>query len=255
MIPLRDQEILRERFQRELTSRVRIDYFTQRRSPLYVAGREACAYCEETRTLLEEMAALGERIALTVHELSEATKLAAELGVDRAPGIVIRGQANRPVRFFGIPSGNEFPGFVETLIDAARGSVDLKPETVKQLRKIKSDVRVRVFVTPTCPYCPALARTAHKLALQSPRVKVDVIEISEFPTLSQRYGIRAVPTTVIGDKVLLPGAMDETVLLQSIMRVAEGKTIATGESKPGSSSALPSPQAGQTSGAGLILPR
>ncbi len=55
MIPLRDQEILRERFQRELTSRVRIDYFTQRRSPLYVAGREACAYCEETRTLLEEM--------------------------------------------------------------------------------------------------------------------------------------------------------------------------------------------------------
>ncbi len=149
MIPLRDQAVLRERFAESLTGRVRIDYFTQRKSLLYVPGRQDCAHCEETKTLLEELASLSERIALTIHELSDSPQEAAALGVDRVPGIVIRGQANRPLRFFGIPSGSEFPGFIESLVDASRGSVELKPETVKQLRKVKSDVHVQVFVTPT----------------------------------------------------------------------------------------------------------
>ncbi len=103
-----------------------------------------------------------------------------------------------------------------------------------------------------------MARVAYKLALQSAHVKTDVVEASEFPTLVQRYGIRAVPTTVIDDKVILPGAMDETALLESILRVAEGKTISAGERKAGAASALASPQGSQQSpplGGGLILPR
>ena len=149
MIPLRDQEILRQRFESDLTSRVRLDFFTQRPSRIYIPGRQDCAFCEDVKTLLEEVASLSDRISLIVHELADEREAAAELGVDRVPAIVIRGQANRPVRFLGIPSGNEFTGFIETILDASRGSTDLKPETAKQLRKVKLDVKVQVFVTPT----------------------------------------------------------------------------------------------------------
>ncbi len=89
-------------------------------------------------------------------------------------------------------------------------------------------------------------------------MKTDVVEASEFPNLVQRYGIRAVPTTVIDERVILPGAMDETALLESILRVAEGKPITAGERKTGAVSVLPSPQGSQQStapGGGLILPR
>lgn len=255
MIPLRDQEAIRERFGRDLHSRVRIDYFTQRPSPLYVPGRQECLYCEDVRTLLEELASLSERISLTVHELSEAEAQAKELGVDRVPGIVIRGAANRPVRFFGFPAGNEFPGFVELIIEAAQTSPPLSAATLKQLRKLKTDVRLQVFVTPTCPYCPALARTALRLGLASARVKAEVIEAGEFPSLAQRFGVRAVPTTVIDEKVVLPGAMDEATLLQQVFRAVEGKPLPPGTA--GSATALARPEAAaHTSAAGrLILPR
>ena len=254
MIPLRDQDALRQRFKSDLTSRVRIDYFTQKPTPLYVPGRQDCVYCEDVKTMLEELASLSERIALSVHELVEAGPLAKELSVDKVPAIVIRGQTNRPLRFFGFPAGNEFPGFVETLIDAARGAVDLRPETAKQLRKLKADVGLQVMVTPTCPYCPGLARAAFKLGLQSARLKVDVVEASEFPALVQRYGVRAVPTTVIDEKLVLPGAMDEATLVQQLMRVAEGKPFA-GETRAGAATALSAAAPKQTPAAGgLILP-
>lgn len=260
MIPLRDQELLRQRFQRELPNRIRIDYFTQKRSSIIIPGRQDCVFCEEVQTLMEEIASLSDRVTLTIHDLSNAEALAKELGVDKVPGSVVRGQANRPVRYFGLPSGSQFPGFIETLIDASRGGVDLLPETVKQLRKLKSDIKLQVLMTPACAYSPAVARTAAKLALQSVRIKVDVVEVSEFPAIVHGYSVRATPTTVIQEKTVLPGAMDEPALVQSIMRVAEGKPI-PGGGRPGAATIFdPAPQQPQqprtvAGPSGLILPR
>ena len=40
---------------------------------------------------------------------------------------------------------------------------------------------MQVFVTPTCPYCPAAVRMAHSLAIASDRVTADMVESIEFP--------------------------------------------------------------------------
>ncbi len=149
MIPLREQEYIKQKFAAELTGGVRIDYFTQKKLPIFVPGREECVYCEDVRVMLEELAALSDKVSLTVHEFSQAREEAARLGVDRVPGIVIRGPNNRPLKFYGIPAGNEFPGLIEGIVDASRGKADLKPETARALRKLKDDVWIQVFVTPT----------------------------------------------------------------------------------------------------------
>ena len=149
MIPLREQEYIKQKFAAELSGGVRIDYFTQRPSPLYVPGREECVYCEDVRVMLEELAALSDKITLTVREFSQEREAAAKLGIDRIPGMVIRGAANRPLKFYGIPAGHEFPGLIDDIVDASRGKVDLKLETVRALKKLKSDVSIQVFVTPT----------------------------------------------------------------------------------------------------------
>jgi hypothetical protein len=98
-----------------------------------------------------------------------------------------------------------------------------------------------------------------KLALQSVRVKVDIIEVSEFPALVQQYGLRSTPTTVIQEKTVLPGAMDEAALVQNLMRVAEGKPL-PGGTRPGAATMFnPAPQQQQqprpAGPSGLILPR
>jgi alkyl hydroperoxide reductase subunit AhpF len=149
VIPLREQEYIKQKFGQELVGPVRVDYFTQRASVLYVPGREECVYCEDVRQMLEELAALSDKIKLTVHEFSEARETAAKLGVDKIPGIVIRGPANRPIKFYGIPSGHEFPGLIEGIVDASRGKVDLAPETSRRLKKLREEVTIQVLVTPT----------------------------------------------------------------------------------------------------------
>jgi alkyl hydroperoxide reductase subunit AhpF len=149
VIPLREQEYIKEKFAQELVGPVRIDYFTQRASPLFVPGREECAYCEDVRQLLEELAALSDKIKLTVHEFSEAREAASRLGMDKIPGLVIRGPANRAIKFYGIPSGYEFPGLIDDIVDASRGKAELAPETVRRLRRLKQDVLIQVLVTPT----------------------------------------------------------------------------------------------------------
>jgi len=243
------------RFARELTGAVRIDYFTQRRLAIFIPGREECAYCEETQTLVKEIAALSDKITLNVHEFAESTKEAARLGVDKVPGIVIRGALNRPLRFFGFPVGNQLLPLVEAIVDASRGKVELRAETVRHLRRLQQTVRVHLFVTPPCPHCPPMSRLVTKLALESARLSVDVVETSEFPRLAERYGVRAVPTTVVDERAVLVGEVDEATVVSQIAQVAQGKALRPA-GPPGPSTPLEQPRQDREArtASGLILP-
>lgn len=255
MIPLREQEYIRERFSRELEGRVKIDYFTQRASSIYVPGREQCVYCEDTRTMLEELAGLSEKIALTVRELAESPDEAKKLGIDKVPGTVIRGPGNRPLRFFGIPGGNEFPGFVEAIIAASKLRAEVAPELAKQLKKLKDKVSIVVYVTPTCSYCPGVVRAACRLALASPHVDASAVEIGEFPRIAQQLGLRAVPLTVINGRAAIAGAIDEGPLLQAMLQAVEGGDLKSPAAVTRGATTDAGLQTGSAPPTGLVLPR
>lgn len=255
MIPLRDQEYIRERFARDLEGRVKVDYFTQRASSLYVPGREECAHCEDTQQMLEELASLSEKVSLNVRDFAEAPDEAKKLRVDKVPGIVIRGPANRPLRFFGMPGGNEFPNFVEAMIEASKQQAQVSPETAKQLKKLKDNVSVAVYVTPACPHCPAVVRAAYRLALASVHVQASAIEIGEFPRLAQQLGVRAVPMTMINGRAAIAGAVDEAGLLEAIHKASEAGALDQAPMRGGAMSEMTAAApSGQPAG-GLILPR
>ncbi len=223
MISPADQRTLREKFARDLASRVRLDLFTQKPTKMFLPGQQECPLCEDAKTLLEEVAALSERIVLNVHEFSGSESAAKELAVSRIPGIVIRGKSNRPLRFLGLPTGAQFPGFIETLVEASRGGGQLSPESARELRKVKNDIDIKILVSQGCAHSPALVRTVFNIGLHNSRVKVTAIEAGEFPDLIQQYVVRAVPTTVINEVVAIPGAMDETTLIEVLQRTVEGK--------------------------------
>jgi len=91
------------------------------------------------------------------------------------------------------------------------------------------------------------------MALESPRIRADVVEISEFPRLAQRYQVRAVPTTIFNDQVLVTGAMDEEALLQQISKIVESGGLAPGPGPAGASTPTATgPQPPKPPG--LILP-
>jgi predicted DsbA family dithiol-disulfide isomerase len=54
------------------------------------------------------------------------------------------------------------------------------------------------------------------MAMASDRVTADVVEATDFPELSERYGVRSVPKIVINDKVEFTGAQPEPKFLAAI---------------------------------------
>ena len=262
MIPLKDQEYLRERFARELVSQVRIDFFTQKESSIFVPGRQPCQYCKPTRQMLEEVAALSDLISLRQHTIDEDREAFTRHGVDKIPAVVFPAGDGRWLKYYGFPGGHEFMTLVETIVDLSRGERLLTDGACKRLRKLKKGVLIQVFVTPSCPYCPQMARLAYHMALDSPHVTAEVIEAGEFPELSQRFKVRAVPTTVIsaeggpasgGDgKTMIPGAVPDTVLMDIIERVVQPSGLA--EAPPEAGPTTPAEEPKAAAGGKIILP-
>ena len=258
MIPLKEQEYIKQRFGQELEGKVKIDFFTQKASMLIVPGREECVTCEEAGKLIDEVSALSENILLTTHEFVDAGEEAQKLSVDKVPAFVLRGPANRPVRFFGVPGGNEFPNFIETIIELSKTQVVLPADTARQLKKIKDKSTIDVYVTPTCPHCPGVVRAAFRLAQASAQIEVSATEIGEFPRIAQQLNIRAVPFIVINKEAAFAGAVDEAGLVEAVQQHVSGAAGATPSQSGATTEAGPPPgppPSGSPSQSGLILPR
>jgi glutaredoxin-like protein len=261
MIPLKEQELLRDKFALELMRPVKIDFFTQKETSLFVPGRQPCQYCKPTRQMLEEVAALSDLISLRQHIFDEDREAAARYGVDKIPAIVLhyrdaaggaqRAGQGRWLKYYGFPGGHEFVTLVETITDISRGTTLLSEKTRRRLRKLKKDLPIQVFVTPACPYCPQMARVACHMALESPQVTTEVIEAGEFPELSQHHQVRAVPTTVVDGKTSFPGVVPENVLMDIIERVLEPSPLT--EAVPDSGPSSPATESSSAPAAGKII--
>jgi predicted DsbA family dithiol-disulfide isomerase len=67
---------------------------------------------------------------------------------------------------------------------------------------------------------------AHKLAIENEHITADVIEISEFIDLAQRYRVQGVPKTVINDRVEFAGALPEPRFVQQVLQALDtGKEV------------------------------
>jgi predicted DsbA family dithiol-disulfide isomerase len=65
-------------------------------------------------------------------------------------------------------------------------------------------------------------RLAQHMAVASDRVEAQCIEATQFPELSQRYQVMAVPKIVINDRVEFEGALPEAQFLEAVLQAAAG---------------------------------
>ncbi len=154
-----------------------------------------CRFCEDTEKIVEILSSLSDKISYEIHE--EGSSLANKFNVDMFPALLVHGEREYNIRFFGIPAGYEFGALIEDIIDVSRGKPSINENLAKIVEKIGRRVRIMVFVTPTCPYCPLAVRAAHKLAMINPLIAGDMIEALEFEELANRYSVYAVPKNVI----------------------------------------------------------
>ena len=61
-------------------------------------------------------------------------------------------------------------------------------------------------------------RLAYSFAMENDLIRADAIEASEFPELSSRYRVYAVPRTVINKGAYIEGSLPETFFLDAILK-------------------------------------
>lgn len=197
----------------KLTDPVKLIVFTQ---------EIECNYCKETVTLIKELSKIDPKIESKIYDFQKNKEAVKKYGIDKIPAIVVeKATEDYGIRFFGIPSGYEFVSLLETIRTVSTGEHGLGDENVERIKGIDTDVHLQVFVTPTCPYCPRAVITAHRFALISPKVKSDMIEVTEFPHLGNKYGVMGVPRTVINEDQYIEGAVPEKVLADKIFQALE----------------------------------
>jgi len=208
----------------EITIQIK-DAFGQLKKPvevLFFGDESDCDYCDDTRQLLEEVAAITDLINLSVYDIEKDAAIAQQYKMDKAPGSVILGRdgdqlLDYGVRLAGIPSGHEFSSLIQDLILVSGRDSGLSAETRKALNDLDKPVLLQVFVTPTCPYCPRAVVLAHQMAMESPMVEAEMVEAMEFPELANRFGVSGVPQTTINEGAgTVVGAVPEDYLLKEI---------------------------------------
>ena len=118
-------------------------------SALVVPGAEV-PYGREVRLLFEEVAAQSPKIRLSVEDvMPSAVERLEALGAPRMPAILFGAPGSARLRFFGLPAGYEMSTMVGTILDLGTGKPPVRPEIATELARLKSQVHIQVFVTPS----------------------------------------------------------------------------------------------------------
>ncbi len=216
LIPKEQKQQLKEEFEKNLRDEVRILVFTQ---------ETECPFCKQARELAEEVGAVSNKIKVEVYDFVKDSDKAKKYQIDKVPAIAVLGKKDYGIRFYGLAYGYEFRPFTESIINVSKEATNLSEETKKKLTSIEKPVQIQVFVSLTCPYCPLVTSLAHQFAMESDLVRADMVDVSEFPHLGQKYNIMGVPKTVINEKTEFVGAVSEELFVQQVVVAQRSPTM------------------------------
>jgi glutaredoxin-like protein len=207
----KSRETLRGIFSREFKDPVDIMVFTDKGD---------CKYCRETLQIAQEVSSINPDIVVK-HYYSENSLTEIErYSIKLFPATIIRSpEKDYGIRFFGIPSGYEFETYVKDILMVSNKRTMLKDSTREFIRGVSAPLNIKVFVTPTCPYCPAMVFYAHQLAFENDLVTGEMIEAAEFPHLAEKYNVTGVPKLVVNDSHEMVGMRSEKQLIDFLKHV------------------------------------
>ena len=177
-----------------------------------------CANCKETHEFAETIAELSDKLSFEAKDFLADRESADALGIDKIPALALLDKtgASRGIVFYGVPAGYEINSWMSAVL-AVSGAAEHIPEALSErIAAIDRDVHIQVFIGLSCPYCPAAVVAAHRIALENPRVRADMVEASTFPHLAVKYGVSGVPKTIINETADLVGAHPIEDLLDEI---------------------------------------
>jgi alkyl hydroperoxide reductase subunit AhpF len=107
-------------------------------------------YGVEARQLLEDVAALSDKLSVEIYNFLLDKEKVAEYGIDKVPATVVRnGKDFARIRFYGITAGYEFSTLLDAILSVSQGDSGLDAKSKEKLSTITQPLHLEVFVTPT----------------------------------------------------------------------------------------------------------
>jgi thioredoxin reductase (NADPH) len=179
-------------------------------------------FAQANRQVIRAFRQLTDKISLREYGLDH--DLARQMEVTLAPTLVIAPDTYR-IRWVGAPMGEETRTLLELLLLVGSGRSNASEQSLKVLRKIDTPRRIKVFVSPTCPYCPQQAVNAAKAVVAAPEfVSLEIIDIQCRPDIAEQYSAHSVPMAYANEVLIGQGAQAEEVFMSSLLKL-EPQTI------------------------------
>lgn len=186
---------------------------------LFADPGENEVYSEAARQIIRAIRQLTDKVTLLEHGLSH--ELAQKWKVKHSPTLVFAPE-DFHVRWLGAPLGQETQTFMQALSLLGYRDPGLSDAALKVLDTINEPRRIKVFVSPSCPYCPQQAVNALRAAIARPGlVSVEIIDIQANPKLAEQYDAFSVPQTFVNEKLLVKGAQPEELFMASLEKLEQ----------------------------------
>ena len=190
-------------------------YLAMLREPVeLVASLGEDAKSAQTRELLGEIAALSDKVSASFD------------GDDaRKPSFVIRraSDAEKWVRFAGLPMGHEFTSLVLALLWAGGHPPKVSDEVLEQIRALEGDFNFEMYFSLSCHNCPDVVQALALLAHNNPRITATLIEGGAFQQEVDERGVMAVPATFLNGEMFASGKMSVEELLAKLDANADAR--------------------------------
>ena len=181
-----------------------------------------------------DLARLSDKI-VPQHALLDSEE-AKKRGVDFSPTLLLEPE-RYAIRYVGAPLAEEGRSFLETLLMISRRDSGLAKESRELLSVLATRRLIKVFVSPTCPYCPSQVINAFKTAVERPDlVEAWCVDIAQDRELAELHGVSSVPHTLINDQLTLMGLEPEQRFVAELATLKDAQTLmATLHRQPGES--------------------
>jgi thioredoxin reductase (NADPH) len=158
---------------------------------------------------------------VTLREYGRGHELAKKYNITHYPTLLFDPD-HYSIRWLGAPVGEEGRVFVEAITMLGYGRHNLSAPSRGVLEKITTPRRIKLFVSPTCPFCPQQAVNGLKAAIARPElISLEIIDIQANPRLADKFNAFSVPVCYVDDKLIASGAQQEELFMASLAKLAQ----------------------------------
>lgn len=152
-----------------------------------------------------------------VHELEEGIPGAEIDRTEADPGGLPAIVPAEGLQFHAVPVGGELSPFLEALAWAAGLRQGSDPELEQALKGVELPAFLKLYVTPQCPFCPAVLKTIIPLPFLNPQVHLAVIDGERFQEAAASDSVKSVPTLILDDRLRWTGTVKREEILAILL--------------------------------------